>query len=448
MAKPHPLNTPAVAMLVLLATLAAGALRTWGGYPLNPSDERNWIAIAAEVANGVDWPISGPLHFAATQALASWVRISHADALAILGVTAIPFVLITYVLSYRLLGISNLWPALLMLSTSTYFWAPLLESRPQQWGQALVLLNASIAWRLFRHDSIANRTSFLLVWAGWGALFLLTCWAHLLSGPIAFGLCGLLAAGCLALHPKRYLGVALWVLASAPGLFILVWPSGPYRAMLNGTGLSEQVLSVAVWWPAVLTSLCLLLAGIRMLGPRLINTCLCSLEMHPKAWMATLSIGVVALLALQALMLPAMAWASYQGSLLLFMSRQLGNLFFFCMLLMGLFHVATAPKLRTATPWPGLFSLLAGMAVLAGLSLALSAVTRDTNWMLRIINYTLPIAAPFAGIGWVCWRLSIAWKTTVSAALTALSLCTAGGLDLRPQQLLLGTSSFLGQFQA
>lgn len=446
MAKPSPLDTPAVALLALSATLAAWALRTWGAYPLNPSDERNWIAIAAEVANGVDWPISGPLHFAATQALASWVGVSHADALAILGVTAVPFVLITYVLSYRLLGVSNLWQALLLLSASTYFWAPLLESRPQQWGQALVLLNASIAWRLFSHGSIANGIQLLLAWAGWGALFLLTCWAHLLSGPIAFGLCGLVAAGCLALQPKRYLGVALWVLASAPGLFILVWPSGPYRAMLNGTGLSEQVLSVAVWWPAVLMGLCLLLAGIRILGPRLVNTCLCSLEMHPKAWMATLSIGVVTLLALQALMLPAMAWASYQGSLLLFVSRQVGNLFFFCMLLMGLLHVATDSKLRTAAPWPGLFALLAAMAVLAGLSLALSVVTRDTNWMLRIINYALPIGAPFAGMGWVRWRLAITSKIMVSAALTALSLCAAGGVDLRPQQLL-GTSSLLGQFQ-
>lgn len=446
MAKPSPLDTPAVALLALSATLVAWSLRTWGAYPLNPSDERNWIAIAAEVANGVDWPISGPLHFAATQALAGWMGVSHADALATLGVTAIPFVLITYVLSYRLLGISNLWPALLMLSASTYFWAPLLESRPQQWGQALVLLNASIAWRLFSHGRIANGTALLLAWAGWGTLFLLTCWVHLLSGPIAFGLCGVVAAGCMALQPKRYPGAALWVLASAPGLFILVWPAGPYRAMLNGTGLSEQLLSLTVWWPAALAGLCLLLAGIRILGPRFISTCLRSLEKHPKAWMATLCIGVAALLALQALMLPSMAWTSYQGSLLLFASRQVGNLFFFCMLLMGLFQVALAPRLRTATPWPGLLSLLAGMAVLAGLSLALSAVTRDTNWMLRIINYALPIAAPFAGMGWVRWRLAITSKIMVSAALTALSLCAAGGVDIRPQQLL-GTSSLLGQFQ-
>lgn len=425
--RPHRLEVFAIVALVCFSTLAAYALRTWGGYPLDPSDERNWIGIAAEVAKGVDAAISGPLHFATTQSLARWAAITHADALAVLGIVAIPLVLTAYVACYRLMGFRQTWLALAVLTSSTYFWAPLLESRPQQWGQALVLLICTLAWRLFVHQPHPLNPRHVLVWVGWSALLLFTCWLHLLSGPIAFGVSVLLATGLLALKPRRWPGVVLWAVAALPGVWVLVWPDGPYRAMLRGMDLA-RFLPPLMWWPVAAIVLLFVLAGVRLWGAALLAACLRSLESRRSLWVATAVFSVVCLLALQAYMLPALAWASYKGSVLLFCLRQLGNLFFFAMFLHGLLYVALDSKKRLLSPWPGQFALLACMALLAGLALALSVVTRDTNWMLRIINYSLPIAAPFAAVGIARWHTPALLKVAVLALLAGISLGTAGGI--------------------
>lgn len=423
------LDSAAVVALAVFATLVAWALREWVGYPLNPSDERNWVVVAAEVAKGVKWPVSGALHFAATRALADAGGLSHAQALAALGVFSVPLVLLAYGIAYRLMGFAHALPALLLLSTSTYFWAPLLESRPQQWGQALVMLCAVIAWRNLSGPDTGSPGRQMVGWLGWGLLFLLTCGIHLLSGPIAFGISGLLAIGHFALYPRHWPRVLLWGLASLPGLLVLVWPTGPYATMLEGLGRNYLTSPTSRLWLLVylgLVSAFALALAMRTVGPKLARWCLRSIERRPAQWTVFLGLGIFAFLALQALMLPKDAWVLYRGSVAIFMVKQAGNLFFLGALLAGTLHIATRPDLHHAPPWAGQIAMLACMAVLAVGALALSTLAQDTNWMLRLINYTLPFAAPLAVLGLAQWRRATPFKWALLLMASLISLGTAG----------------------
>jgi hypothetical protein len=433
MSKSRWVDGLALILIAAAATLAGVALRAWTGYPLDPSDERNWIAIAAQVASGADWPISGPLHFSATQALAEWAGMSHASALAALGVATTPAVLLAYAISYRLIGLPHAWPALLLLCTSTYFWAPLLESRPQQWGQALVMLCTTLAW----HGLVRAAQPQRRLWLAWCLLFLIASWVHLLSSAVILMLCATLAFGVAVCRPNHLHRVLAWVLAALPGLVVMVLPDGPYRRTWFDVGHQQLQLDRPGLWVAALSAaatLWVLATLFRRFAPQLLARGLAQLQNHPRPWAAALMAGVLLLLVLQASLLPADAWVLYQGSVGQFALRQVGNLLFLAMFVLGLLHVACTPHLREAPAWQGLAALLAGAGLLAVAALAGSTLMVFTNWMLRVINYTLPMAAPFAAAGFLHWHMPAAGKLLLLAGAVSLSLLAAG----HPQLLLRG----------
>lgn len=62
-----------------------------------------------------------------------------------MGMWSVPVLIGLMVLACAMLGLRRPRSLLLVLSCSTYFLMPLLDSRPQQWGQVLVLLGAALA---------------------------------------------------------------------------------------------------------------------------------------------------------------------------------------------------------------------------------------------------------------------------------------------------------------
>lgn len=416
-------------LLIVLATLASWALREWAQYPPTPSDERNWIAIAAQVANGVNWPISGPLHFESTQALAAWTEQSHEEALALLGLASVPAVLLAYAASYRLMGFAQAWPPILLLCASPYFWAPLIESRPQQWGQGLVMLCTTSAWQLLTQTNNTTRPHKMVMWLAWSVLFTLTCWVHLLSGAVAWALCLMLCFGLASW--KRGAGSEVFACCAAmlPGLTVLLLPDGPYQTMWNDILAHHLRFHVASFiTPAILIAACggffvhPLKKGVSSAAHYLL-TCI---EAKPIGWAFVLAAGVILPMGVQVILLPSDAWIHYRHAWLAVFPRQLGNLFFLCLFITGLVLIAHNPIQRLRASWSGQMMVLTCTGTLALLALLTSTVLLHTNWMLRVTYYALPMAAPFAAAGFYRWRLAAQSKAVLLGIVATLSLASVG----------------------
>ena len=161
--------------LAALFTGLAWALRHWGGYPMCPGDEASWLQIAGELDRGRAWPVSGPGYMAAVQALAHRLEQPTAAAIPLWGMASVLGVVLTLLRVYRQLGPMPPWLVCTGLALSSYFLAPLFESRPQQWGQALVLLGAWLCWRWLHASKGA--------WA-FCAVLALTAVLHILSHAV------------------------------------------------------------------------------------------------------------------------------------------------------------------------------------------------------------------------------------------------------------------------
>ena len=382
--------------LVVCGFFLALAARTWGGYPNCASDEHNWVFISGEVARGVDWPISGPLHFGWVQMIASTSGLAHERAMAMVGVFSVPILLLVMGYAYHLLGVSRPGSVLLMLCSSTYFLAPLLESRPQQWGQVLVLLGVTLGWRAING---------LGAWWPYVLVLVITAGVHILSFAILVA-CSLVFWGALYVLQKSTLPELLRLAPCLLAGLVIFWlPGGPYASMLDDIshhhwhGL-QRWSAPAVALGLVVGSLVFGLMLMRQHVRRLMNAALASLDRRPAAILPALGLSALAMLVLQALMLPAQAWSPYRGSILLFGLSQSGNLFFFGLLACGLiaarkFYLQGCDQVLIQTH----IILLLAMGVIAVAALLFSFWTLHTNWMLRVLSYGTLFMAPFAAMG-------------------------------------------------
>jgi len=382
--------------LVLCGFLLAFAARTWGGYPNCASDEHNWVFISHEVARGVDWPISGPLHFGWVQMIASTGGLAHERAMAMIGLFSVPILLLVMGYAYHLQGVSRPGSVLLALCTSTYFLAPLLESRPQQWGQVLVLLGVTLGWRAING---------LGAWWPYALVLVMTAGVHILSFAILVA-CSLVFWGTLYVLQKSTFPVFFRL---APclfaGLVIFLLPGGPYASMLDDISRHHlhgvQALNApAVALGLVVGALAVALLLLRQHLKRMANAALASLDKRPAAILPALALLALATLVLQAVILPAEAWSPYRGSIFLFGISQSGNLFFFGLLVCGLIAARKSylqgrdqALIQTHT------ILLLAMGVIAVAALLFSFWTLHTNWLLRVLNYGTLFMAPVAAMG-------------------------------------------------
>ena len=101
------------------------AAREVGGFPNCASDERNWTNIAEQVAKGINWPISGPLHFWIVQVVSERSGLNYQQTLSSLGLVSVPILLMLLLWTYKRIGMCGLGikpiDAIVVLVTSSYF---------------------------------------------------------------------------------------------------------------------------------------------------------------------------------------------------------------------------------------------------------------------------------------------------------------------------------------
>ncbi|MBK6867020.1 MAG: hypothetical protein IPG98_03430 [Burkholderiales bacterium] len=221
-----PLQVGCMAVAAMAAVLA----RWWGGYPNCPTDELNWSRIAVQLDQGIDWPVSGPLHVALLRALSSTLTIDYEQTLALMGVLFVPLAMAVLLWCYRRLDVQPMRWALLALCLSSYFWAAWIESRPQQWGQMLVLLGATSLWL-----ALSGRGAWLL----YGGIMLLTAFVHILSYALLLMLSVWLIAYFYLLRECSLPTFWRWLGCVVLSTTVFLLPGGPYQAMLRDIGANH-----------------------------------------------------------------------------------------------------------------------------------------------------------------------------------------------------------------
>lgn len=380
-------------LVMLAAAMTAVLARWWGGYPNCPTDELNWAHIAQQLDQGVDWPVSGPLYLAVLRALGGSLRHDYPRTLALMGVLFVPLAMLALIWGYRRLGVSPLRMTLLALCLSSYFWAALIESRPQQWGQVLVLVGGTSLWL-----ALSGRGP----WLVYAATLVLTAFTHILSYALLVML-SLWLMGYFFLLRNISLGTlarCALALALSAGVFLL--PGGPYGAMLND--IAHNHLQGNGWRMAGLAGLGATAFVILLLQRHHLRDVVLPWFEHrlrrARARPLLFGLGTLAVvgvtLSAQAAILPADAWRPYGGSVARFALSQSGNLAFATLVVAGWIDTVTradAPPALRAFTVMGL-----GWACIGALLLAASAFLLDTNWLLRVLNYAILFGAPLAAV--------------------------------------------------
>lgn len=356
----------------------------------------SWAHIARQLERGVDWPVSGPAFIAAVRALAHQLGADYPTALAWLGVCGTFVAVCALLWSHRRIGVATAPGSLLALALTSYFWAPLLEARPQQWGQAMVLATAVSAWLWMGRRG------------GWGffVLLALVAFTHILSHAVLVWLCAtLVIADWVEGRPltPRHAIVLVALLASA---LIYVWPGGPYAHMLDDVRQNHVPRLLAYMPELALATACAgLAAGLarrRWHGRTAwLQAAAVMLERRRALVLGCGGILLLVVLALQASILPSAAWEPYGGSVWRFLLLQSGNLLFMALFATGVFELAR--QLRSAEVAPAAGRLLIWSFVALG---ALGLVTvlashwmLHRNWLLRLLNYGVLFGAPVAAVG-------------------------------------------------
>jgi len=358
-------------------------LRQADALPLELSDEANWLGLMQLTERGFDPPVSGALFVYVTQAMHEHLPFAWAailDCVAILGSgLAIALVLSGY--RDHLPNKTLIESAAMTLLFTSYFLAPALEARPQQLGIALAFL---ICLQVTSQPQTS--TVWLLV-----ALFLVAFW-HVLSFFVAIAYVSAWKLTLWRLGGLRGGAILLWlVLASL--LLISLIGSHAYRPLL------EDVLANHI--PSQFTLALLVISWV------VLATCFCAVPVRlwkeVRALCLSNTNGVVtiifllsaAALVLQWQLLPSTALQDYGGSAITFCMWHAGNVgFSFCYLL-GL-HICLKEEVD------GLQVFVSGSLILlalASFALFASFFLAHVNWMIRILYFWIPFAAPVSALG-------------------------------------------------
>lgn len=383
-------------MAGLVFAAAAWAMRFYGRYPVCHNDEANWIDIARQLDMGVDWPVSGPVFIGVLRELSKGIQITHAQSISLLGIGCVFLSVWLLLWGYRKLALATPYMVLVALALSSYFWAPLIESRPQQWGQILVFTGVICAW-LWMHRQ-----------GGWLFFVVVPCVAatHILSHAIlVFLSTTLVLADFLDRRPltRRHL-IILLVLLLSLGIYLL--PHGPYAAMLVDLEKAQfrRILAGGryILLLPILLCVCVVVAQRYCHWcPNWTDTIAHTLERQRTAIALSLLCVVFMTLAMQAYLLPAEAWLPYKGSILRFVLVQLGNLMFAGFFVAGIFQLVSGIRSGRFAPSMGrlLVLLLIALGLLSCLSITASWWMLHTNWFLRVLNYGIFFAAIVSAIG-------------------------------------------------
>ena len=415
----------------LVFALLAWVLRSSGSYPICHNDEVNWISIAHQLDAGVHWPVSGPAFIHTVRTLSEQLQFSHAHSISVVGVGGVFVSVLLLLWGYRKLALTGSGVILAGLALSSYFWAPLMESRPQQWGQMLVFLGVICAW-LWLHRQ-----------GGWAFFLIVPCIAvtHILSHAILVFVCGMLViADFLEKRPLtwRHFSLLLVVVAS---MGVYVWPHGPYAAML--ADLEHVQMKRLLRGGPYLVVLPLFTGMVLMWvqrrwhwRPSWSEAVAASLERRRTATGLGLLCLVFTALAIQAYLLPAQAWLPYGGSMLRFLAFQLGNVMFAIFFVIGIYGLVEGLRTQRFEPVMGrlLIWVLIAFTTLALLSIVASWWLLDTNWFLRVLNYGIFFAAIVTAVG--ISSATKTWPRAATYALLGVGMVASILAVVRPPQLL------------
>ncbi|ARU03642.1 hypothetical protein CCO03_02125 [Comamonas serinivorans] len=437
--------------LALALTVLAWALRR-AGYPRCPGDEAAWVQIVQSLDRGEPWPVSGPGYLAAVDAMGELFGQAAAEAIPAWGTGSVFVLALTLLRIYRQMQPLPPWLALAALALSSHFWAPLLESRPQQWGQVLVLLGSWLCWRWLNGR------------AGGGAFFAVlavTALTHLLSHAVLLWVCAALVlvrgGQEQARRQRRLAGLALLL-----SVAVYLLPQGPYAAMLHDVWAHhlprltpQRLLGGAGLAMASTIPLAIVFHRQRRHTSYHDHHLWQTLATKPRPCALALVGLTGAALSGQALLLPPEAWQPYGGSPARFAGLQAGNLALALCFLVGLVVCLQAQRRPGALPADAPAGLrgqrstraghlpplaarflaicLPALAALAGVLLLASLWLLHTNWLLRLLNYGLLFGAPLMAVGLSQaaqrWPRGFAWPL---GALVGVSLLAT----LRPSPIL------------
>ena len=122
---------------------------------------------------------------------------------------------------------------------------------------------------------------------------------------------------------------------------------------------------------------------------------------HQRVIYSSLIVVVCIALSAQAAMLPTAAWHPYGGSIWTFLIFQAGNIAFAGLFVIGLFTFFKAisnQEIETSHARMIVWTLIA-FGILGLITLIASFWMLDTNWLLRLINYSILFAAPITAMG-------------------------------------------------
>jgi len=358
-------------------------LRQADAFPPELSDEANWRGLMQLTEGGFDPPISGPLFVYVVQAVHEHLYFglpAILDSVAILGSgLAIALVLSGY--RYHLPNTTLIKSAAIMLLVTSYFLAPALEARPQQLGIALAFLIC-----LHVTSQPQTSTGWLLI-----ALLFVAFW-HVLSFFVAIAYLSTLKLTLWRLGSLRGGAMLLWFVLSSSLLVSLIG-SRAYRPLLEDVlanhipgystlvllGISSAVLATCTF--AVPTRLWKKLGALSL--------------SHINAVVAMIALLSTTALILQWQLLPSSALQDYGGSAVTFCLWHAGNVGFCLCYMLGL-------KVCLTREVEGLQAFVIGSLILlalASFALFASFFLAHVNWMIRILYYWIPFAAPVSALG-------------------------------------------------
>ncbi len=412
-------------LIALMFTICAITVRYYWGYPRCQNDELNWVGIARNIDAGQDWPVSGPSFMYVLRELKALTAIHYPQLLSGLGVFSVFVGTLLIILGYSKLRLARPGITLVALALSSYFWVPLLEARPQQWGQIQVFLGAIAAW-LWLHRKNGG-------WLFFPVLMLISI-SHILSHAILAFLCTALTLADYVENRPMTRRHGIVIVSLLLSLVVYVLPNGPYQTMLRDIELNHlrRLMAFAPYLGgALLASMYIVM----ILKPRLHWRAHWSRQTaeyaltHQRTICTGLLLVFFLAMSAQASVLPDASWKPYGGSIWTFLIFQTGNLVFAAMFVVGLFsflRAILAQEIDASNARMLIWSLLA-FGVLGLLTLVASFWLLDTNWLLRLINYAILFAAPIAAMGLIRIEVLKRYPTlnAIALPLFVVSICQA-----------------------
>ena len=363
--------------------LLNAVLRVVGLFPHEVSDEGNWSRLFYLIGQGYEPPVSGPLFVWLVNEIYDHLPFpsdSVISSLAILSSGAL-YTLLIWGYQKVLVHRDIVLGAALMLLMTSYFLAPAIEARPQQLGVALTFIICL---------SAMDNTSRLPIWLP-VALTLLMFW-HVLSFfvAVAYLTLWMLAKWRLGLLGARKF--SCWVLIC--GLLMLVLgQSQGYHPLFRDVFSNHAVTPFALVLSGVTATVVVL--GILAIPLSVWGRLKGALQDNRFGAVPAL-LGLSALpLALQWYLLPGASLAHYRVPGTISFIWQAGNLAFLVCYIQGLKSFAESEDRQLRPFVHG--SLIVGVLAVAALSA--SYFLAHTNWMIRLLYYWIPFAAPVSLLG-------------------------------------------------